>query len=78
MPHFVGLFVLGMYNPGTITAVVLNIPFSVYLFREVKKEELLKSAEIKKIIFAGLVLYLPVVYLNHVLAHSFVGIFFHS
>jgi hypothetical protein len=68
MPHLSGFFVLGMYNPGTITAVLLNIPFSVYLYRRVLQQGIVLKDTMHKCVFIGLAIYLPVVYLNHLIA----------
>lgn len=76
MPHVLGVFVLGIYNPGTITAVLLNIPFSIYLFMRVRKEEIVSAIVLKRNIIAGLILYLPIVYVNHILAHGVTKMFF--
>ncbi|MDP1677508.1 MAG: HXXEE domain-containing protein [Bacteroidota bacterium] len=70
VPHISGLFVLEMYNPGTITAVLLNVPFSIYLYRRVKQEELIPKNTIRNCIFIGLAAYLPIVYLNHLVAQT--------
>jgi hypothetical protein len=70
IPHAIGVVVLGMYNPGTITAVFLNIPFSIYLYRRVKREGIVPEPTVKKIFIAGLVLYLPAVYVNHLIAEA--------
>jgi len=78
MPHIGGLFVLGMYNPGMITAVLLNVPFSIYLFRKVKQEESVSKSALRNCILIGLVAYLPIVYLNHLLAHVLSNLIFVS
>jgi hypothetical protein len=68
MPHVSGTILLTMYNPGTLTAVVFNIPFSVFLYRKFLGSRTLQADHLKKIILAGGVLYLPLVYTNHLLA----------
>lgn len=78
MPHISGLFVLGMYNPGTITAVLLNIPFSVYLYKRVWQERIVSKDTIRDCIFIGLIAYLPVVYFNHLIAQFITNAFFAS
>ena len=70
MPHISGLFVLGMYNPGTVTAVVCNIPFTFYLFSRVKNEGLVSNAMLRNIFTLGFAVYLPLVYANHLIAQS--------
>lgn len=70
MPHISGLVVLRMYNPGTITAVLFNVPFSVYLHRKVEKEGIASRNSLRNCILIGLAVYLPVVYLNHLVAEA--------
>ena len=70
MPHISGLFILGMYNPGVVTAVACNIPFTIYLFRSVKKEGIVSNSMIRDIFALGFALYLPLVYTNHLIAQS--------
>jgi len=70
MPHVSGVFVLGMYNPGVVTAVVCNIPFSIYLFRKIQKERIVTNNLLRKSIFIGFTAYLPLVYLNHFIAQT--------
>lgn len=72
MPHVSGVFLLGMYNPGVYTAVLLNIPYSIYLAQWSSIKMLISRKERAGIILASLILYLPVVYLNHFLA-SFIA-----
>ncbi len=68
VPHIIGLFVLRTYNPGAVTAVTLNVPFSLYLLKEIVAEKLINENIRRKILLAGLVIYLPVVLSNHFLA----------
>jgi hypothetical protein len=70
IPHISGLLVLGMYNPGTITAVLLNVPFSIYLYKRMQQEEIVSNTTLRDCIFIGLAAYLPIVYLNHLLAQA--------
>ncbi|MFA6469018.1 MAG: HXXEE domain-containing protein [Bacteroidota bacterium] len=70
MPHFSGIFVLGMYNPGTVTAIGVNIPFSILLVLRLQQEQFVERRIIRHALIDGLFLYLPVVYLNHLLAHQ--------
>ncbi len=74
IPHIIGLPVLGMYNPGTISAVLINLPFSIYLFVTVYRAEILPLKSLLRISLYGLILYLPIVYLNHLLAHGISGL----
>ncbi|MFA6455807.1 MAG: HXXEE domain-containing protein [Bacteroidota bacterium] len=69
MPHISGIFVLGMYNPGTVTAVAGNVPFSILLFYLLWKEQTIETRVLMHALIDGLFLYLPAVYLNHLLAH---------
>lgn len=73
MPHLLGTIVLGMYNPGMVTATILTIPYSVWLWRRVRKENVLEGRELKSVLLWGAGIYLPIVYLNHLLAHAVSG-----
>lgn len=75
VPHVSGVLLLGMYNPGVITAGIVNIPFSVYLFHRSLKERIITAKNLRNILFLALVVYLPAVYLNHLLAEMIAGIF---
>lgn len=68
MPHFSGMLLLGMYNPGTVTALAVNIPFSLYLYRTVLAQNLLSKQYLLTVMIAGALLYLPLVYTNHLIA----------
>ncbi|MFZ4622172.1 MAG: HXXEE domain-containing protein [Bacteroidota bacterium] len=74
IPHMIGWFFLGMYNPGTMTAVIFNIPFSFYLFYQIRRSGIVPEKLIVRSIGMGLVIYLPLVYLNHLLAHTIANI----
>lgn len=76
MPHISGVVVLGMYNPGVVTAVVCNVPFSVYLFKRMRTEGIITNNSMREILVAGVLLYLPVVYINHLLAEVAAKLFF--
>jgi len=78
MPHTTGLFVLRMYNPGAMTAILLNIPFSVFLYRRVVREGIVSKSTVHNCILIGLAAYLPIVYLNHLLAQILPNLFFVS
>ncbi len=75
VPHIGGLFLLGMYNPGTVTAVAFNIPFTFFLFRKLERDGVISLHRVRNIPLIGLVLYLPIVYINHLLAEYAVKIF---
>ena len=70
MPHVIGIFILGMYNPGAVTAIACNIPFTIYLFSRMKKDGAATNAMIRDTVTLGFALYLPLVYLNHLIAQS--------
>lgn len=68
VPHVSGVVVLQMYNPGTATALFINLPFSLYLFSVSVKRGMITKRGIRNILLIGLLLYLPAVYVNHLLA----------
>src|SRR3989304_1480925 len=45
IPHIVVSLRMRQYNPGVITAVFLNLPFSLYLFRRAYREKYLALRE---------------------------------
>ena len=54
-----------MYNPGVITAVLFNLPFSSYLFYRSISGGFITRKDFFVIFIVDVVLYLPVVYANH-------------
>jgi hypothetical protein len=41
IPHIVSTILFRMYSPGVITAVLITLPFSLYLFRRAINEDIL-------------------------------------
>lgn len=72
-PHVSGVIVLQMYNPGTITAVLINFPFSLYLLKYLLRNKILTHKQIRIVSVLGLIVYLPAVYVNHQLASLIVN-----
>jgi hypothetical protein len=70
VPHISGFLLFGLDNPGTITAALINLPFTVYLFRRIIKDRIIEKKSAMGIIAISLIAYLPIVYLNHLIAHS--------
>lgn len=70
MPHVTGVLYLGMYNPGTVTAVLFNIPFSIALASTVLRSGIVRVSDLVSCMTIGAVLYLPLVYLNHLIAQG--------
>jgi hypothetical protein len=56
----VATFLLHGYAPGVITAVVLNLPFSIYLFRRVARERWLSRRALLALGPAALLVHGPV------------------
>jgi hypothetical protein len=75
VPHLSGLLLLGIYNPGTVSAVLVNIPFSLYLFRRSDAFILPPKFPLLRILRIGALIYLPLVYTNHLLAKSISRLF---
>ncbi|MEW6060674.1 MAG: HXXEE domain-containing protein [Bacteroidota bacterium] len=73
VPHLGGVIVLQMYNPGTVTAVLINLPFSLYLLKYLLKNEILTHKQLRSVSVLGLIVYLPAVYFNHLLASLIVN-----
>ncbi len=47
------------YSPGTISAVALNIPFAIYLFRRACRENYLSQAQLRRTLILGAALMGP-------------------
>lgn len=54
------VFLYRGYAPGVITAVAINAPFSVHLFRRAARERWVSSAALRALVPAALVLHGPV------------------
>jgi hypothetical protein len=52
VPHVPAAFLLGGYAPGLVTAVLVNLPFSIYFFR--------RSLDESRLTHRGLAIMLPV------------------
>ncbi len=76
IPHIGVSVLLFRYNPGVITAVALNFPFSLYFFRRVLKEEYLDWKKLKMIFAVSLFLYVPAAALLHYIGQFIARIFF--
>jgi uncharacterized protein with HXXEE motif len=58
--HVAGAIYLGGYAPGVLTAVVLNLPFSIYFFRRAAHEGWFTRRELWSLIPGAVVLHGPV------------------
>jgi Protein of unknown function with HXXEE motif len=74
IPHIVLTLWLMKYNPGFVTAVLFNIPFSIYLFHRAVKEGYTTRKNLTQIFVASFLLYPAVAYLNHVIGEIAVKI----
>jgi hypothetical protein len=65
VPHIaVSLRILN-YNPGVLTAVCFNLPFSLYLFRRAYLEDYLAWREIASLFLVALFLYPAIAWTIH-------------
>jgi len=65
VPHIaVSLRILN-YNPGVLTAVCFNLPFSLYLFRRAYREDYLARREIASLFLVAFVVYPPIAWTIH-------------
>jgi hypothetical protein len=76
IPHIVVSVLLLRYNPGVITAVAVNFPFSLYFFRRVLKEDYLNWKKMRVLFIVSLFLYAAVAALLHYLGQFIAAIFF--
>ena len=67
VPHVPAAFVLGGYAPGLLTAVLINLPFSVYFFRRSLNE----SRVTRKGLLVMLLIALPLLLLSVRLLYAF-------
>lgn len=65
VPHLLASAWLHLYNPGLVTAVFLNLPYSFYLFRKARREHYLGGSAIARIFLLALIVYLPAVWTIH-------------
>lgn len=65
VPHIVVSVRIWQYNPGVITAVCFNLPFSSYLFRRAVKEHYLALEEFVPLFLLALLLYPPIAWTIH-------------
>ena len=56
LPHISAMIVLRGYAPGGLTALVVNLPFCLYLFRRSLIEEMLTRRQLGLALIAGLFL----------------------
>ena len=59
VPHIVATLVMERYNPGAITAVFCNLPFSVYLFRKGQREYFLSWHDLFLLFLTAALVYIP-------------------
>ncbi len=65
VPHLGWSLRMGQYNPGVLTAVCVNLPFSLYLFRRAVREQYVAPLKYVPIAVLALVLYPVVAWLLH-------------
>lgn len=65
IPHISISVRIGRYNPGLITAVCVNLPFSIYLFRRAFKERYLTLREFALLFVLACIVYGPVAWMLH-------------
>jgi hypothetical protein len=65
VPHIaLSLWMMG-YNPGVLTAVCFNLPFSLYLFRRARREDYLTRREIVSLFLIAFFVYPLVAWTIH-------------
>ncbi len=57
VPHVVLLFILQAYNPGAVTAIFLNIPFTLYLFHRAMEERVLAGRMVVRLALLACLVY---------------------
>lgn len=72
-PHIALALALVSYTPGVVTAVVLNVPFTLYLFRRAFRDGYVEKRGFAVAVVLGAVVYLPFLWGLHSLARSIYG-----
>lgn len=57
--HLGSAFLLGGYSPGLVTALLLNLPFSIYLFRRAAAEEWISRRALLSLPLAAVLVHGP-------------------
>ena len=65
IPHIAASVRMKQYNPGVITAVCFNLPFSLYVFRRAFREQYLASREFVSLFLLALLVYGPIAWTLH-------------
>jgi Protein of unknown function with HXXEE motif len=65
IPHIAASIRMRQYNPGVVTAVCVNLPFSLYFFRRAFLERYLASREFVSLFILALLVYGPVAWALH-------------
>lgn len=65
IPHIAASVRMKQYNPGVVTAVCLNLPFSVYVFRRAFREQYLAAREFASLFLLALLVYGPIAWTLH-------------
>ena len=65
IPHIAASIKMKQYNPGVITAVCVNLPFSLYLFRRAFLERYFAPREFVLLFVLALLVYGPVAWTLH-------------
>ena len=58
LPHLSAMVVLRGYAPGGLTAIAVNLPFCLYLFRRTSTERMLTRRQLTLAVFSGVLLLL--------------------
>jgi hypothetical protein len=56
LPHVPAAIAFGGYAPGVVTAVLINLPLTLYLFRRTRRENQLSAGRLAAAVMWGLVL----------------------
>ena len=65
VPHIAVSIRLMSYNPGVLTAVCINLPFSLYLFRRAYRENYLSPREFLPLFLVAIFVYPPIAWAIH-------------
>jgi hypothetical protein len=65
IPHIAASIRMQQYNPGVVTAVLFNLPFSIYLFRRAYRTQYLSLQNFVVLFLTAIVVYGPIAWTLH-------------
>ncbi len=73
VPHIVSVFIVRAYTPGVATAVLINVPYVLYVFRRAHREDFVNLGGLAVAAAVGALLTLPLIWSLQVAARVLVS-----